>query len=198
LGVESTIRETKRKSQLNTKLEEVDEAAGGITMKRSAVAIGAVLLFVACTWALAQEITIGVSVSTTGASASHGIPNQDGLFLVPHVLGGQKVRYIFLDDASDPATTVQNVKRLISQDNIDVLFGPSVAPVTIAIIETIAEVKVPMITFGSTILLVLPMNANKNGYSRRPPTTITGAANNANVREAQSHTESSKERKRYE
>jgi branched-chain amino acid transport system substrate-binding protein len=169
LGVESTIRETKRKSQLNTKLEEVDEAAGGITMKRSAVAIGAFLLFVACTWAPAQEITIGVTVSTTGSSASLGIPNQNGLFLAPHVLGGQKVRYIFLDDASDPATAVQNVKRLISQDNINVLFGKSVTPVTIAIIETIAGVKVPMITFGSTIRLVLPMNAKKKWVFKTPP-----------------------------
>jgi branched-chain amino acid transport system substrate-binding protein len=66
-----------------------------------------------------------------------------------------------MDDASDPATAVQNVKRLISQDNIDVLIGPSVTPTTIGVIETIAAAKVPMITYGSTTRLVLPMDAQK-------------------------------------
>ena len=91
------------------------------------------------------------------------------MLLAPHVLGGQKVRYIFLDDASDPATAVQNVKRLISQDNIDVLIGPSVTPTTIAVIETIAAAKVPMITFGSTSRLVLPMDEKKKWVFKMPP-----------------------------
>jgi branched-chain amino acid transport system substrate-binding protein len=138
-------------------------------MRRSAVIIGALLLFAACTWAAAQEITIGVDLSTTGASASLGIPNQRAMELAPHVLGGQKVRYIFLDDASDPATAVQNVKRLISQDNMDILIGPSVTPPTIAIIETIAEAKVPIITFGSTSRLVLPMDAQKKWVFKTTP-----------------------------
>ena len=58
-------------------------------------------------------------------------PTRDAILLAPQVIGGQKVRYIFLDDASDPATAVQNVKRLISQDNVDVLLGPSTTPTTI-------------------------------------------------------------------
>jgi branched-chain amino acid transport system substrate-binding protein len=138
-------------------------------MKRSAIVIGAFLLFVACTWAAAQEITIGVDFSTTGASASLGIPNMRAMELAPQMLGGQKVHYIYLDDASDPATAVQNVKRLISQDNIDVLIGPSVTPPTIAIIEAIAEAKVPIITFGSTSRLVLPMDAKKKWVFKTTP-----------------------------
>jgi len=138
-------------------------------MKRSAVVIGAFLLFVACTWAAAQEITIGVNFSITGPSASLGVPNQNAILLAPHVLGGQKVRYVFLDDASDPATAVQNVKRLISQDNIDALIGPSVTPTTIGVIETVAEAKVPMLTLGSTSRLVLPMDAQKKWVFKMPP-----------------------------
>jgi branched-chain amino acid transport system substrate-binding protein len=138
-------------------------------MKRSAVVIGAFLLLIACTWASAQEITIGVDFSTTGPSASLGIPNQNAILLAPHVLGGQKVRYIFLDDASDPATAVQNAKRLISQDNIDVLIGPSVTPTTIGVIETVAAAKVPMLTAGSTSRLVLPMDAQKKWVFKMPP-----------------------------
>ena len=138
-------------------------------MKRSAVVIGAFLIFVACAWTSAQVVTIGVDFSTTGPSASLGIPNQRAMELAPQVIGGLKVRYIHLDDASDPATAVQNVKRLISQDNIDVLIGPSVTPPTIAIIETIAEAKVPIITFGSTTRLVAPMDAKKKWVFKTTP-----------------------------
>jgi branched-chain amino acid transport system substrate-binding protein len=61
------------------------------------------------------------------------------------------------------------VKRLIAQDNIDVLIGPSVTPTTLAVIETIAAAKVPMITFGSTSRLVLPMDAQKKWVFKPTP-----------------------------
>jgi branched-chain amino acid transport system substrate-binding protein len=138
-------------------------------MKRSAVVICVFLVFAACIWAEAQEITIGVNFSTTGPSASLGVPNQNAMVLAPHVIGGQKVHYVFLDDASDPTLALQNVKRLISQDNIDVLIGPSVTPTTLAVIETIATSKVPMITFGSTSRLVLPMDEKKRWVFKTTP-----------------------------
>ncbi|MGA3126977.1 MAG: ABC transporter substrate-binding protein [Candidatus Korobacteraceae bacterium] len=138
-------------------------------MKRSAVVICMFLLFAACTWSEAQEITIGVNFSTTGPAASLGIPNQNALLLAPHVIGGQKVRYIFLDDTSDPTLALQNVKRLISQDNIDVLIGPSITPTTLAVIETIAAAKVPMIALGSTSRLILPMDEKKKWVFKTVP-----------------------------
>jgi branched-chain amino acid transport system substrate-binding protein len=138
-------------------------------MKRSLVVICVFLVFAACICAEAQEITIGVDLSTTGPSASLGIPNKNAMLLAPNVIGGQKVRYVYLDDASDPTLALQNVKRLITQDNIDVLIGPSVTPTTLAVIETIATAKVPMLTFGSTSRLVLPMDEQKKWVFKPTP-----------------------------
>jgi branched-chain amino acid transport system substrate-binding protein len=139
-------------------------------MKRSAAIICAFLLFAAFTWAQAKVITIGVSLSDTGPSASLGIPNQNGLLLAnQHMLAGQKVRFIYLDDASDPATAVQNMKRLISQDNVDVILGPSTTTSTIAVTEAIADAKVPMITFGSASRLILPVDAQKKWVFKTTP-----------------------------
>jgi branched-chain amino acid transport system substrate-binding protein len=131
--------------------------------------MGALLLVLACAWASAQEVTIGVDFSTTGASASLGVPNKNAMLLAPNRIGGQKVRYIFLDDQSDPTVAVQNVKRMISQDNIDVLVGPSVTPPTLALIETMAAAKVPMMTFGSTSRLILPMDEKKKWVFKMAP-----------------------------
>ena len=51
--------------------------------------------------ALAQaDINVGVTVSATGPAASLGIPEKNTIALMPKTIGGQKINYIVLDDAS--------------------------------------------------------------------------------------------------
>jgi branched-chain amino acid transport system substrate-binding protein len=138
-------------------------------MKRFIVACCLLLALSICLPAFSQVVTIGIDFSTTGASSTLGVPNKNAMMIAPTVLGGVKVKYIFLDDSSDPSIAVQNVKRLISQNNIDMLIGPSVTPTTMAVIETIAEAKVPMVTYGSTSRLVLPMDAKKRWVFKTTP-----------------------------
>lgn len=138
-------------------------------MRRTTIALCALLALTLCLSAVAQEITIGIDFSTTGAASTLGIPNKNAMMLAPDKIGGYKVKYIYLDDASDPSIAVQNVKRLISQNNIDMLIGPSVTPTTLAVIETIAEAKVPMVTYGSTSRLILPMDAKKRWVFKTTP-----------------------------
>ena len=63
----------------------------------------ALVLAAGSAWA---DITIGVSVSATGPAASLGIPEKQTFALLPQTVGGEKVRYIVLDDATDPSTAV--------------------------------------------------------------------------------------------
>jgi branched-chain amino acid transport system substrate-binding protein len=111
---------------------------------------------------LAQaEITIGVDVSATGPAASLGIENENAILLGPSVIAGQKVRYVILDDGSDATTAVQNVKRLLGEDKIDVLLGPSITPTALAIIDLVTDAKTPTVTFGSAHELVYPVDAKR-------------------------------------
>src|SRR5690606_27392202 len=48
------------------------------------------------------EITVGVSLGSTGRGASLGVHYKSAYQLMPKALGGEPVRYIILDDASDP------------------------------------------------------------------------------------------------
>ncbi len=72
---------------------------------------------------LAQDIKVGVTVSATGPAASLGIPERNTFPLLPQTIGGKKVNYIVLDDASDTTTAVRNARKLISEDKVDVLVG---------------------------------------------------------------------------
>jgi branched-chain amino acid transport system substrate-binding protein len=63
------------------------------------------LLTVATAWA---QIKIGVTLSLTGPAASLDIPERDAIALLPREIGGQKIEYIELDDASDTTSAVKN------------------------------------------------------------------------------------------
>ncbi len=129
----------------------------------------AALLIVSMPSAVFGAITIGVNISTTGALASLGIPNKNALQLAPKVIAGQKINYVVLDDGSDTTTAVQNVKRLITKDKIDILLGPSVTPTTLAVIETMAESKTPLISYGSASAIVSPMDAKRRWVFKTTP-----------------------------
>lgn len=137
-------------------------------MKRSIIGI-CMLSVMAMAVAAHADIMVGVNISTTGPVASLGIPNKNALLLAPKVIAGQKINYIILDDASDPTAAVQNVKRLISEHNIDLLLGPSVTPTSLAVIDTVAAAKTPMISYGSASAIVAPMDARRKWVFKTTP-----------------------------
>jgi branched-chain amino acid transport system substrate-binding protein len=91
------------------------------------------------------DITIGVNLSSTGPAASLGIAEKNAISFGPTTIAGQKVRYVIYDDATDTTTAVQNVKRLVSEDKVDALIGPTTSPTSAAVIEAVAASKTPMI-----------------------------------------------------
>lgn len=87
------------------------------------------------------DIVVGVTVSTTGPGASLGVHYRNTFNILPKTLAGQPVRYIVLDDASDPTQAVKNVRKLIVDENVDVVLGSSSVPNTLAIVDVAAELK---------------------------------------------------------
>jgi len=75
-------------------------------------------------------ITIGVSVQTTGDFSSDGVPTEQGYELWADVVNahggllGRKVDFTFVNDNSDPTQTVTNYTNLITNDHVDLVFGP--------------------------------------------------------------------------
>lgn len=94
------------------------------------------------------DITIGVSVSATGPAASLGIPEKQTFALLPPTLGGEKVKYIVLDDATDPSTAVKNARKFTGEDKIDALIGSTTTPTSMAMLEVAAETRTPQIAMA--------------------------------------------------
>lgn len=113
-------------------------------MKQFMAGISMLAVMTAATAAQA-DITIGVNLSSTGPAASLGIAEKNAISFGPAVIAGQKVRYVIYDDATDTTTAVQNIKRLVSEEKVDMLIGPSTSPNSAAVIEAVAASKTPMI-----------------------------------------------------
>src|SRR5262245_37365208 len=106
------------------------------------------LLAAACALAAAAhaEITIGVSLGTTGPGASLGIPYKNAFQLVPKTLGGEPVRYIILDDESKPDNAAKNARKFVSEDKVDAMMGSNGVPSGAAMAQVAAESKTPLVS----------------------------------------------------
>lgn len=94
------------------------------------------------------EIRVGVVLSTTGGASSQGIPERDMIAQLPPTLGGEPVKYIVLDDTTDPALTVKNARRLAMSDQVDVLVGSSNTPSSRALAEVAVESRTPQVSLA--------------------------------------------------
>jgi len=134
-------------------------------MMKVAAAAAAVL----CAGAtLAQDVKVGVTVSATGPAASLGIPERNTFPLLPQTMGGRKVVFIVLDDASDTTTAVKNTRKLISEDKVDVIVGSTITPNSLAMIDVVAESETPMIAMAASSRIIEPIDAKKRWVFKTP------------------------------
>lgn len=116
----------------------------------------------------AQDIKIGVTVSATGPAASLGIPERNTFALMPQTIGGRKVEYIVLDDATDTTNAVRNTRKLITEDKVDVVVGSTVTPNSLAMIDAVAEAETPMISMAASSRIVEPVDAKRRWVFKTP------------------------------
>jgi hypothetical protein len=55
----------------------------------------------------------------------------NGFKLWPATIAGEKLKVIILDDATDPTKGVQNARRFVTEDKVDLIIGSGVTPVAI-------------------------------------------------------------------
>jgi branched-chain amino acid transport system substrate-binding protein len=118
------------------------------------------------------DINVGVTVSATGPAASLGIPEKNTIALMPATIGGQKVNYIVLDDASDTTGAVSNTRRLITENKVDVVLGSTTTPNSLAMIDVCSEAQVPMISMAASARIVEPVDAKRRWVFKTPQNDI--------------------------
>ena len=111
--------------------------------------------------AVQSQMKVGLIASSTGPTAVVGIPQKNTAVLLPKKIGAIDIEYVVYDDASDPTQSVALVKKLLTEDKVDAIIGPSGSPNAMGTIQFIAEAKTPMLAPVGTPAVVLPMDAQK-------------------------------------
>jgi branched-chain amino acid transport system substrate-binding protein len=107
------------------------------------------------------QVRIGLMVSATGPTSAIGIPQKNTGDILPKRIGDATIEYVSLEDGGDTTRAVQNAKKLIQENHIDALIGPSTTPNAFAILDVIADAKVPMMATVGTSAVVEPLDAKK-------------------------------------
>jgi branched-chain amino acid transport system substrate-binding protein len=90
--------------------------------------------------------------------------------LWPAELGGQKAKFIILNDNSDTSTAAKSTMRLIAEDKVDLIIGSSTTPTSLAVVEAAGNEKVPVISLAGGGAIVMPQDGVRKWAFKLSPT----------------------------
>lgn len=131
------------------------------------------------------QIKVGITISSTGPAASLGIPERNTVSLLPNEVEGQTIEYIVLDDGTDTTAAVRNMRKLITEDNVDVVIGTSVSPGSLAMVDVAGETKTPMISVAANAKIVEPVEGAREWVFKTPQNDLLMASALADAMEKQ-------------
>jgi branched-chain amino acid transport system substrate-binding protein len=94
------------------------------------------------------QIKIGAILSISGPGAAMGVGYKGAFDFFPKEIAGQPVEYIIRDDATDASTGYTIAQKMISEDHVDALIGPSLTATDAAVAPLANQAHVPMIAMA--------------------------------------------------
>jgi len=132
-------------------------------LKKLLIKVFALLLFSSMVVANAGTIKIGAIVASTGPASFLGDPELKTLeYYVKQInnnggVNGDKIKLIAYDTGASPKKAVTFVKRLINQDKVVAIIGPSTTGETMAIIKFVQRAKIPLLSMAGAVAIIKPV-----------------------------------------
>jgi len=117
-------------------------------MKTRLLATVAALGALAVSGTAQAQIKLGAILSISGPAAAMGVGYKGAFELFPTEIAGQKVEYIIRDDATDASTGYTIAQKMISEDHVDAIIGPSLTATDAAVAPLANQAKVPMLAMA--------------------------------------------------
>jgi branched-chain amino acid transport system substrate-binding protein len=111
-------------------------------------ALLATAMALALTASAQAQIKLGAIISISGPGAAMGVGYKGAFDLFPTEIAGQKVEYIIRDDATDASTGYTIAQKMINEDHVDAIIGPSLTATDAAVAPLANEAKVPMLAMA--------------------------------------------------
>jgi len=106
---------------------------------------------------------VGALFSTTGGGSNLGKPEKETVdMMVQQInaaggINGHPLEVVFYDTETDTARCVTLATKLIEQDNVLAIIGPTTSGESLGIIDTVTTAKVPNISCAANIGIVTPV-----------------------------------------
>ena len=123
--------------------------------------VAVVLAFLLAALPARADITLGAVLSLTGPAAGLGIPERNTIDLLPKTIAGQAVRWVVLDDASDTTAAVRAARKLIEEERVDAIIGPSATPTSLAVLEPAGSSGTPFVSLAGSSSVIEPPEGNR-------------------------------------
>src|SRR3972149_8126070 len=100
---------------------------------------------------------IGAILSLTGPASFMGEPQRNAIAIVEEEvnraggLAGRPLKFIIHDDGSSIDKALAGIKRLVEQENVLAVLGPSLSPAAFAVIPVAQDKKVPLISLAAAV-----------------------------------------------
>jgi len=111
----------------------------------------------------AEAYKIGAVLAITGFNSDLGEPEEQTLEMLENQLNaagginGHPVNVIIYDTETDNTTCLTAVTRLIEQDNVLAIIGPSSSGVSMAILDTVTDAEIPLVSLAAADQIVQPV-----------------------------------------
>jgi branched-chain amino acid transport system substrate-binding protein len=110
-----------------------------------------------------DAIKIGSTLAITGPASFLGDPEAKTLKLYVDKINeaggviGRPLEAIIYDDGADATKARTNVKRLIEEDNVDIILGLSTTGTTMAVVPIVEQAGVPTISLAGAVVIIEPV-----------------------------------------
>jgi branched-chain amino acid transport system substrate-binding protein len=111
----------------------------------------------------AEPIKIGAFLSVTGPASFLGDPEQKTLEMYIERVNaaggvlGRKLQLVSYDDAGDAEKARTFGKRLIEQDQVDILVGGSATGTTMAVVPLAEQAGIPFVSLAGAVVIIEPV-----------------------------------------
>jgi len=134
-----------------------------------------------------EAYKIGAILAITGPASSLGIPERDTVLMLQEELdaaGGivgpdglkHPVEIIVYDTESDETKAVLAAKKLIDEDGVALVIGPTQSGTTLALVDTMQKAEVPLISCAASIMIVEPAAERTWVFKTAPSDRLVVAA----------------------
>jgi len=110
-----------------------------------------------------EDYKIGALFAISGFNSPLGTPERDTAKMLEDEINakggvnGHKIKLVVYDTESDETKAVTLAKKLIEQDKVLAIIGPSSTGESMAIVDTVEKEKVPLLSCAASIKIVQPV-----------------------------------------